>query len=938
MYGYKRLVLLIFVMAFVSVLVAAIAIGTLYSAAFDEERARLTDTARSQARLMESVARFNRQHLDDFPGGADAATLQQIEDAHRQYSGFGETGGFAFARREGDNIIFLHGHRAGLERSQPVPFDSHLAEPMRRALRDERGTLIGPDYLGTGVLAAYEPVAELNMGIVAKIDVAEVRAPFIRAALAAAGAGLVVVVLGAVFFVGLTNPVIRRLQRTEHELTRLAAIVESSSDAIVGKDLDGTIQSWNDAAEQIYGYSRDEALGKPISIIVPPDRHDEVATILERIRRGERVEHFETVRLCKDGRAIDVWLAVSPINDHTGWIVGASTIERDITDRKEAEESLRESERMFRALFEQAGGYCMLLRPTDNGIPDILDVNEAACNAHGYTRSEMLGRPAADLDDEEGKRLCRERTNTIMSGKTLTIQTNHMRKDGSVFPVEVVAKRVQVAGKPPIIMTTEHDITERKQAEQALRDREERLRAILNAAVDSIITIDRQGIINGVNSATEQMFGYTQDELVGQNVKMLMPPPFCEEHDGYLARYLETGEAQIIGIGREVAGKRKDGSTFPVDLSVSDVEHLGLFTGIIRDITDRKETQEALRREHEFSESLTNTARNIVLVLDTRGRIIRFNPYMEELTGWRLDEVEGQDWFDTFIPDHDRTRIRELFGKATSGERVHGNVSAIVTKDGHEREIEWYSAPLTDVGGKQIGLLATGLDVTERRMLEREVLEIAAEEQRRIGQELHDGTQQQLTGLGLISQNVAETLQKLAQADEAGGVLDRLQELHQKATQVQTGLEQAAGEVNQLSRGLIPVELDAQGLMSSLTELARSVSDVQGVNCTFVSDGAIEVPDNFTATHLYRVAQEAVNNALKHSRGDRIEVSLSELNNLITLKVLDNGNGMDEKRANGPGMGLRIMAYRADLIGATVQVGPAEEGGTQVSCTISRGA
>ncbi len=417
---------------------------------------------------MESIARFDQQHFGEFAGGAEAATLQQIEDAHRQYTGFGDTGGFAFARREGDNIIFLHSHRGGLERPKPVPFDSQLAEPMRRALRGERGTIVGPDYLGTEVLAAYEPVAELDMGIVAKIDMAEVCAPFIRAGLAAAGTGLLVVILGAAFFVGLTNPMIQRLQRSEHESRTLAAIVQSSNDAIIGKNLDGTIQTWNDAAEQMYGYSRDEVVGKPTTILVSPDRHDEVATILKRISHGERVDPFETVRLRKDGQPIHVSLAVSPIEDGAGRIVGASTIARDIMDRKRAED--------------------------------------------------------------------------------------------------------------------------------ALHDRETRMSTVLDTAVDAIITIGDRATVESLNQAACRLFGFAADEVIGENVKMLMPQPYRDEHDQYIRNYLESGEAKIIGIGREVVGRRKDGSTFPMHLAVSEVQlsDRHLFTGIVRDISDLKDAQEKL--------------------------------------------------------------------------------------------------------------------------------------------------------------------------------------------------------------------------------------------------------------------------------------------------------------------------------------------------------
>jgi PAS domain S-box-containing protein len=294
------------------------------------------------------------------------------------------------------------------------------------------------------------------------------------------------------------------------------------------------------------------------------------------------------------------------------------------------------------------------------------------------------------------------------------------------------------------------------------------------------------------------MFGYSRAELIGQNVKILMPSPYCDEHDGYIARYLETGQPRIIGIGREVIGRRKDGSTFPVALSVSEVDHLGLFTGIVHDISDRRE-------------------------------------------------------------------------------------------------------------------------------LQKQILEIAAEEDRRIGHELHDNVQQQLTGLGLLAQSQAEAL---TQASSPRADL---------AARLAKGLREAANHVHLLSRGLVPVEVDAQGLRSALTDLASTVSEQYSVRCNFQCVGSVNRLDNFSATHLYRIAQEAINNAVKHGKAERIELSLTGDDESIALKVLDNGIGIGAQRENGPGMGLRIMDYRAGLIGATVQVVPRKDGGTLVSCTTLRG-
>ncbi|MEX1027658.1 MAG: PAS domain S-box protein, partial [Candidatus Paceibacterota bacterium] len=356
---------------------------------------------------------------------------------------------------------------------------------------------------------------------------------------------------------------------------------------------------------------------------------------------------------------------------------------------------------------------------------------------------------------------------------------------------------------PDALRASLRRIAERKRIEQSLRESEQRMRVILNTAADAIITIDQRGIVQSVNAATVKMFGYSRDELVGHNIKLLMPPPYHDEHDGYITRYLETGEARILGIGREMVGRHQDGSRFPIGLTVSEVDHLGLFTGIVRDISAMKE-------------------------------------------------------------------------------------------------------------------------------LQKQVLEIAAEENRRIGHELHDNIQQQLTGLGLLAKTVADRL-------KAGATDASFSTTSDMAAQVATGIKEAANQVHLLSHGLVPVEVDAEGLRSALANLASRINEQYGMQCDFHCAGVVEVSDNFVATHLYRIAQEAVNNATKHGRAKRIEISLTEVDEGMTMKVLDNGSGIGARFDAGSGMGLQIMQYRAGLIGATLRIGSGEDGGTQVICTALRG-
>jgi hypothetical protein len=215
----KRVFLLIAIMASISLSIEAVTIALLYRAAMNEERSRLVESARSQARLIEAIARFDMKYSSDYPLGAEEATLSQVIDAHNQYEGFGETGEFTLSKKQGDEIVFLLNHRHyDLNNPKPVPLESDLAEPMRLALAGLSGTIVGLDYRGVKVLAAFEPVALLDLGIVAKIDIDEVRAPFVRAIAVSGIIGLIMVGVGAAVFMIVTNPLIEGLARTVEAL------------------------------------------------------------------------------------------------------------------------------------------------------------------------------------------------------------------------------------------------------------------------------------------------------------------------------------------------------------------------------------------------------------------------------------------------------------------------------------------------------------------------------------------------------------------------------------------------------------------------------------------------------------------------------------------------------------------------------------------------
>jgi PAS domain S-box-containing protein len=245
--------------------------------------------------------------------------------------------------------------------------------------------------------------------------------------------------------------------------------------------------------------------------------------------------------------------------------------------------------------------------------------------------------------------------------------------------------------------------------------------AVLDTARDAIISIDREGVITLFNRSAEEMFGYSASEVLGQDVGILMPMPYSSEHSSYIRSYEKTGAAKAIGRIREVKARRKDGEEFPIELSVTEAR-LGqeaIYTAIIRDVSARQDIEELLRRERDLAERLIDTAPVLILVLDRKGRIVRFNPQLEETTGYLLAEVHGRDWFETFVPQRDRGAIRHVFEHAIAGGSMHVRSSPIVTRSGNERQIDWRARTIRDSAAQIIGVLCIGEDVTEQQQAER---------------------------------------------------------------------------------------------------------------------------------------------------------------------------------------------------------------------------
>lgn len=285
---------------------------------------------------------------------------------------------------------------------------------------------------------------------------------------------------------------VSELKRAGETLSRLASIVQSSDDAIIGKQLDGTIASWNPGAERIYGYAEAEVIGRNISMLVPPDRPDESAQILGRVKRGERVDHFETVRRRKDGRRIDVSLTVSPITDATGEITGASTIARDITERKQAEEVLRRSEERYRDLVENSE----VLIFTHDPEGKLLSVNRAMVRHLGYEQAEeLLGRRLGDFLASDVLDLFEAYLAMMVKEGRAQGFMKVLTRGGEERILEYRNALQSEGLAKPEVRGIALDVTERVRAERALAKRTRRMHTLRDVTLDLTRELDLKTLL-----------------------------------------------------------------------------------------------------------------------------------------------------------------------------------------------------------------------------------------------------------------------------------------------------------------------------------------------------------------------------------------------------------------------------------------------------------
>jgi PAS domain S-box-containing protein len=376
-----------------------------------------------------------------------------------------------------------------------------------------------------------------------------------------------------------------------------SAAVESSNDAIVTKSLDGTITGWNPAAERLFGYGADEAVGMSIDRLVPPDRIAEVHDILRRVSWGETIEQYETVRLRKDGSTVEVSLGISPIKTPSGAIIGASKSVRDITESRRTERALRQQIEERRRIFDTSQDLILVIDP--KGV--LVQVSPSAETILGYAPDEMIGRNAGDFLHPDDLGISRKELRLARRGQPAqNTDSRYVHKDGRFVTLSWMG-----TWSPPVrrYFFVGRDMTEARRTQETLRESEQLARGIIETALDAFVQIDESASILDWNSQAEKIFGWPRSEALGRNlIDLIIPEINRARHKSGLEHFLRTGESEILDRRVEIEARQRDGKAIKVELSITALKRREgfVFNGFFRDLTDKIAAEDRIRQSEKM--------------------------------------------------------------------------------------------------------------------------------------------------------------------------------------------------------------------------------------------------------------------------------------------------------------------------------------------------
>ena len=677
----------------------------------------------------------------------------------------------------------------------------------------------------------------------------------------------------------------------------------------------------NETYEHLTGWCRDEVIGRTpldIGLWFDPAQREE---FVKRLRAEGVMRNYEVQVRKKDGQ-IRTTLGSSEVIECNGESCVLSVF-ADVSDLKQAEEAERASENRFRQFFDTLPEYCFMTSASG----DILDANPAACKALGYAREELIGKPLSTIYalGSLSKMVALlekwQRTGTLHD-EEMTIVT----KGGQTRTVLLNAGSVkEIKGNPLYSTTVLVDVTERQQAEDAQR----RLASIVQSSDDAVLSMSLDGIIQSWNPGAQSMYGYSAAEAVGQPIAMTIPLELQEQENGILQR-LKTGEEVEH---YETVRLRKQGEKLDVSISMSPVRdsagNIVAVSKIARDITLSKRAEASLRESEERFRLVANAAPVMIWMSGPDKLCNYFNQPWLKFTGRALQAELGNGWAENVHPE-DLSGCLETYANAFDQRQPFEMEYRLRRHDGEFRWVVDLGVPRFQHNGSFAGYIGSCMDVTDRKLaqeslaqMSRKLIEAQEQERTWIARELHDDINQRITLVLVNLERWQGDLSPLAPA------------MTQRLTEIKEHLSSLGSDIQALSHHLHSSKLEYLGLVTAAASFCRELSTEHGVRVEFQSESVPNRLPQEIALCLFRVLQESLQNAVKHSRAKHFEVWLKGKPNEIELTVSDAGVGFNaEEATRGRGLGLTSMNERLKLVHGKLSIDSRPAQGTVIRATV----